>query len=505
MAEDLMDKVVSFFSGDKEHLSDKEMLLRQTHKELSQNKYAKYFRHKTDEVDPSLAVFFFTLYKTTFPIRDFMHSEEKMARLKKIILEAFMDSSILDMAKRISPAAIEERARTTEPAELASQIQMDVSRLHSAFDDSRINRANRCYNLVAALSQMVNFNFPGLLKKFDPNFMEGGFNIEPKFAAIRADIPARDIGEFLVVSHALNPEGDWKTLLDLLKNCAGHDLVAPERFAAMITGLRDVHQSKILELITQYGLKNPVWQWKPKTPDEHIGEDWLETRQAEAQACINKINIAQKNIQIAALVKQVFESADLNRLENYTTAKGEVLRQRNLEDFVYANGLNYLCVFLDDYLKREVQELCDILLIRGQWTRNLMSKEMSEALHQLLDALPPILELDELLSEDGGDGSRLKAAILRVDRDRTQARYINSIVDSSNEKALEAINAAAQNFIVIGKHLKSLIEDVQKKHPELIINWRELNLASKTPLTQRMIDDYRKINYFIQLMQLCTR
>ena len=505
MAEDLMNKVFSFLSGEGSETDDKKVLLKQTLKELTQNKYVKFFRVKTEEADPSLAAFLYNIYKIIFPIRTFTQNEESMARLRQIILESFMDKAILDTVKRLSPGAINDRLRSTAPAELVAQIQADTGRLSAAFDGNRINGANRCYNMVSAIAQMANFNFPGLLKKFDANFLGGNFSAEPKFSAIRADILVKDLGEFLVISHALNPEGDWKTLLDLLKLAAGQALVQPELFITMINTLRDVHQSKILELMIQHAGKNPVWQWKPRLPDEHIGEAWLDERRAEAQHSIEKISFAQKNSQISVLIKQIFENADLVRLENYTVAKGEVFRKRDLEDFVYAGGLNYLRVFLEDYLEKEIRELCDILLIRGQWTNNSMSKEMSESLHQLLEAAPPILELDEVLSEDGGDGSRLKAAVMRVDRDKTQARYINSIISNKNDEALEMINSAAQNFIVIGKHLKSLIEDVQKKHPDLLINWRELNLASKLPLAQRMIDDYKRINYFVQLLRLCTQ
>jgi uncharacterized protein with HEPN domain len=172
---------------------------------------------------------------------------------------------------------------------------------------------------------------------------------------------------------------------------------------------------------------------------------------------------------------------------------------------LYAEGINYLKAFLDDYIGKEIKEVCDILLIRGQWTNNTMSREMSDAFHRLEEIQEPIETLDIVMGEDGADGSRLRAAMLRVDRDPTQARYINAIVGKANSTALEIINEAAQSLIVIGKHLKNLIEDIQKKHPELLVNWRDLNLASKDPLANRMVADFKKINYFIQLMHLCTQ
>jgi hypothetical protein len=315
----------------------------------------------------------------------------------------------------------------------------------------------------------------------------------------------KELTEFLAITQPLKPEDNWKNLLNLLKICAEQELAKPDLFDALIKNLRELHTTKILELMIQYTIKNPLWQWKPKVPNEQIGEKWLEVKKAEAGKYIAKINNAQKNAQISVLTKQVFEATDLVRLENYTTQVGEIYRRKNLESFLYAEGLNYLKAFLEDYLSKDIRELCDILLIRGQWTNNTMAKEMSEALHQVLEMPVSITALDETMSEDGSDGSRLRAAVLRVDRDKTQVRYINSIIGSNNEEALELINQAAQCFITIGKHLKSLIEDVQKKHPELLLNWREVNLASKEPIAGRMVEDYKRINYLIQLMRLCTQ
>jgi hypothetical protein len=504
MAEDLMDKVFSFFSGDANATDDKTNMLKQVFKDLNQNKYAKFFRVKTNEADPSLASFLFTVYKMTYPVRTFIQDTGKMTRLRQIIIEAFIDDAIAETVKRLDPAALEAKAKTTEPQKLTAQIQEDINKLSTLFDAEKIRKADRCYNLIAALVQLVNFDFPSFFKKFDGNFVEGNFSADPRFTAVKASLIVKELGEFLVISQVLNPGDDWNDLLNLLKICGGEELVQPDLFAMLINNVRDLHTTKILELIVQYTLKNPVWQWRPRIPDEHIGEAWLEQKAGNARKFIGAINEAQKNSQISALVKQIFESTELIRLENYTPKNGSIYIEKNLESFAYAEGLNYLKTFLEDYLEKEIRELCDILLIRGQWVNNDMSKEMSEALHQLLESAAPIADLDQTLSEDGGDGSRLKAAMLRFDRDKTQARYINSIIGNNNEEALEMINAAAGNFIVIGKHLKVLIEDVQKKHPELFLNWRELSMASKEPLTQRMIEDYKKINYFIQLMRLCT-
>jgi len=504
MAEDLMDKVFSFFSG--EGLTDdKQNMLKAIGKELGQSKYAKFFRVRTEEVDPSFMSFLFSVYKTIYPIKVFMKDEFKMAQFRHITVESCIDNYIKETVNRLSTTSLDEKAKTMPGEALIGEIQKDIDLLATQFDYNRINTVNHKYELAGALNQFVKYDFKGFFKKFDPHFADGSFIIEPKFPAIKTILIVDQIGEFLTVTQPLKPEEDWNGLLEIFKKIEGQDLVIPEQFNIMIKTLREIHTSKILELMIQYTLRNPVWQWKHSTFKETVGETWLDAKRGEANAYITKINNTKKSGQINALTKQIFDSGDLTRLEYYNVQLSELYRKKNVEYFLYAEGLNYLKSFMDDYIVKEIKELCDILLIRGQWTNNTMSREMSEALHELLEVPAAINDLDIVLSEDGADGSRLRAAMLRIDRDPTQTRYVNSIVNKVNTEALDIINDAAQALIVIGKQLKSLIEDIQKKHPELLINWREVNLASKEPMPQRMVNDFKKINYFVQLMHLCTQ
>jgi hypothetical protein len=504
MAEDLMDKVFSFFSG--EGLTDeKQNMLKGIAKELSQSKYAKFFRVRTEEADPSLLSFLFSVYKTIYPIKLFMKDEKKMAKLRHLTVESCIDPHIKEIVKRLDTAYLESKLQTMSGEALIAAIQADVSLLTSQFDQNHIKTVNHRYELMSVLNQLVKYNFPGFFKKFDPHFADGSFLVEPKFPAVKTILIIDQIGDFLSATHALRPEEDWHGLLNILKECEGQDIVIPDQFNIMLKTLREIHTTKILELMIQYTLRNPVWQFKHNVFNETIGDVWLEAKQNEANAFITRINNAKKAKQIDALAKQVFESTELTRMENYTVQLSEVYKRKNVDYYLYAEGLNYLKAFMDDFIDKEIKELCDILPIRGQWTNNHMSREMSDALHKIVDTTASMADLDVVLSEDGADGSRLRAAVLRIDRDPTQARYINSIISKVNAEAMDIINEAVQGLIIVGKHLKNLIEDIEKKHPELLVNWREINLASKEPIHQRMIGSFKRINHFIQLMHLCTQ
>jgi hypothetical protein len=505
MPDDIINRVFSFITGDNESVSDTDILLKQTSKDLGQNKYSKFYRAKAEEIDPSFAQYVYVIYKAVYTAQVFMKNPSKAEYLKRLALERFMNPEVLDLIQRLSPESLEDRTKSTGPADLTRQLQEEYALLTDAFDQGRIDEINRCNNLIAAFSQFVLFDYAGLLKKFDSSLPEGIFTAPPRFSPVKVESLIGEIGEFYSLVLALSPGEDWKNVFAIIKGAKGSDIIPLEQWIALLTNLNDLRQSKIIELVIRHAAKNPVWDPKPRIPNEHLIEEWLEKKQDGIREHIAGIANKQRNAQIGVLARAIFAEIDTTKLAFYNDKAGKIYNREDLNGFSYAAALNYLVVFINDFLSKEVQEVCDIILIRGQWSSNNASLQMSEAFHAILDVLPKIGELDETLSEKGSNGPRLRGALLRIDRDKTQARYINSILAEIDDEALEIIRAAVKSLITVGKYMKVLSDDIQKKQSELIINWKELDGFSRFPLAPRLLESYKKINYFVQLMTLTTK
>ena len=427
---DVINKVFSFISRDNEGDSDKEILLRQLTKEISQNKYTKFFKAKQKEADSSMGLYFFEIYRIIYPLQTFLKDNAREAKIKHITLESFLDRQVLDLIKRLSREEIAERKKSAGP-ELTKQLEEDLAALATGFDSPRVAAADKCYNLISAMKQFVFFDYCSLLKKFDPEIQEGDFLSQPKFAAIEGDILMPDIATFLTVIPPYGADDDWKTVFEILKYCKGGiDVLPLAQWNSLLANLKDIKQSRIFELIGRIITGNPIWEVKPLVPHETLSGSWLEEKNRQIRDVIAEISGSQRHAQINALEKAVFGSLEAPRLEFYTEEKGRVLVDKGLDSYIYAPALNHLLAFIDDYLIKEMQELYDILLVRGQWTNNTASRMMSEGYHEVLEIAPEITELDATLDEDGSDGPRLRGALLRVDRDKTQIRYISSIISS---------------------------------------------------------------------------
>jgi hypothetical protein len=502
----IMNKVFSLLGKENESLSDKDVLIKQTLRELTQNKYAKFYRVKTEELDPSFAQYLYVIYKTIYPAQVFIKDVEASGQLKRSVIEYFMPPQALETARKLTQEAIEERTKTTNPGELAKQLEEDYQSLTRAFDEDRVSAADKCYNLITVFSRFIEFDYVGCLKKFDSAMLEGIFTTPLKFAAVRADLLTGDLESFYTVIASLNPQDDWKTAFSVLRSVkAGTDSIPYEQWVKLLANLSDLGHSHIIEHIMRHSTKNLIWEGKPQNLSSRLSTAWLEEKQEDVRQRINAIAESQRNAQMEVLLRAIFGEIDTTRLSHYTERINETYTEKGLDGFSHAGTLNYLTAFLQDFFSREIQEICDIVLIRGQWTSNTGSLQMSEGFHGALDVLPAISELDDSLSEKGSNGPRLRGALLRVDRDRTQVRYIASIVNAVDEEALEIVKTAAGHIITVGKYMKALSDDMPKKQNDIIINWKELDGYSKTPLALRILDAYKKINYFVQLITLAVR
>ncbi len=198
----------------------------------------------------------------------------------------------------------------------------------------------------------------------------------------------------------------------------------------------------------------------------------------------------------------VFGTSVVTRTKYYTERANMAFSKKMLGGFLYIAPVNYLKAFLLDYFKKDVKAIVDVLLIRGKWTTNLMSQQLSESFHGLMQVSEKLVAFDDSLAEEGEQGTKLKNLVHRADKDKNSLLILRKLLKEINDEALVLIQGSVQYLIVIGKNLKMLIEDYEKKPHELVINWKEVEGAVEGEIKEKLSDIYKKMYYFIQLIQL---
>ena len=234
---------------------------------------------------------------------------------------------------------------------------------------------------------------------------------------------------------------------------------------------------------------------------EHITEKYIDSIRQEAEKTLARIQIEQKSSKIDSLVNSIFGTTSIIRMKNYTEEQSAVFERRNIGSFSYQQPMNYLKAFLLDYIKKDVRELADLVLVRGKWSTSALSTPMSEAYHQILELSNKIIEFDETLSEGGTINGKLKTLLTRCERDKEALNIIRTILKDTNSAARDILVAGTQEIITFARHLKAVLEDYAKPHPEMVINWKELEHFADYNIKNHAVEIYKKLHLFVTLMQ----
>lgn len=493
-----------FFTGQDSSVLKEKGILKRIAKEINQSKYRKFYKTGSGEINPAFGVFFYDMYKALIPARSLMQNAEKSSLLKQYTIEAFMDKELREVHNRLVPETIMEQAQSAPPQELAGRLEQDLAVFSSAFSSNQMHLIDQYYRLIMNFHQLASFDFFPLLKKMDLRLREKDFAYQPQFKRIPGKNMAEKIKDFLELPYLEAKWDEWKTVFEILKKYKnGIEVVNLPQWKKLVSSILDVQKSDIMVFMVRHIDQDIKWQKKlnllEEDTSESITEVYIKAKTAEVHGCIDKIINDNRVSKRDGLANSLFGTTSITRLRYYTNNNNEIYLKRNIAGFIYTDALNYVKGFLIDY--KDVQELCDLFLIRGQWVSQDLSRQMSQELHRITDIAEAVAEFDGSLADGGRNGSKLKNHLLKSKTDRNQTSYLKTALEKVNEEAKNMISDTISSFTIVATHLKELYADYEKSHPQLIVNWKEIESTSEIPIRQRIQQHCKSIASFVQLMQ----
>ena len=493
-------RIFSMFSGMGDPDAEKKKYLRIIAKELPRSRY-KFYKPKGQEALPGLPRFFHEIYRITAPAQVLLGGSATSGALRSFVIESMLTPDQRALSERLTEAHIVERAKTLPPAQVQEETKRNLTSFFAIFDGEKSKQIDDTYNKLLAFINFVNFDFYFLLKKFDSGLPERNFSYKPKFDPINGEYIADDLQDFLEVFGGLDLEADWEGIFGALREYRKMDVVPADAWGKFLTAASDLRTSRVLEQIVQHLKDDPFWESKPRQANDRIVEPFLQKLKIQVETIIQRIIQERRNSKIDDIAKQVFGTTVVLRMKNYTEKANVVFAKKMLGGYTQTQAMNYLKAYLMDFFKKDIRELVDLLIIRGQWTATLQSQQLSECYHEILDVSANMLVFDDELADEGDIGARMRSALAKADRDKEAIKYLRATLKETNDKATAMISRAAVNLIGVGRQLKSLIEDLAKPHHEILINWKDIEGQSARPFKPWIVDTYKKIYYIVQLLQ----
>ncbi|MCR5764032.1 MAG: DUF5312 family protein [Treponema sp.] len=478
----------------------KRRMLKKAAKDLSKSKY-HFYKYGSHEVDVSFAKFFYEIYKAISPAQ-LMFANANQNSLKNIVINLSLSEDQKTLIDDLSEESLRQNAASMSLQELSHKVNAMLEKFNAELTRDKITRTDSLYTKFILFKNFCQYDFFFLLKKFDSSLRERSFNSTPRFQPIGGSYVVEDIKNFTSIAWSIPLDSDWEDVFNLLKSLKGVEPIALNTWKKILMRLKSVREYNIFELMIQLITEDPGYRENYKTEEYHIMDDFILEIRKTAEATLEQLQSEQRAGKVDNLLSEIFESSSVEPLHYYNEETSSVYENKKLLSLTYAAPLSYLRSFLLDYVKKDVRELSDILLVRAEWSSQQLAKPMSEAYHQMIEFSSEITALDEKFSDSGEFGSKIKMLLPRVERDREGKNIAKMVINDANNEAARIILASRQNFVAYAKNLKMLLEDfVKQPRSELIRNWKALDTFAEGNLKQKCIDVYKKLFAFVSLLQ----
>ncbi len=481
--------------------AEKKRKLKAIAKSFSKTKYHSFYRASTIEVLPPFAKLFFDIYKFVAPAQAIFKANQNPNLYKAQVINFSLSEKQVGLLEHFDQQKIMELARTVPIQQLSTKLEEEFSIFSAEFDNERMNRTENLYKAFSALQDFCCFDYYVLLKKFTNAIQEYNFNTLPNFEKINGEYITDDLKDFCAAAYAITDENlFWNELFAFFKATQSTETITLGNWKKIVAKMKNIQQSGAFDLMIRHISGNTDYVTEIPSHYTSLIEPYLDKIQEEIRTTISKIGSQQKENKANQICEQIFGSTDFQTLHFYTVSANDTFSKKELGTYIFTEPLNYLKAFLLEYVKKDIREFFDVVVVRGQWDASL-ANPMSNAYQELLKISDEITTFDNDLSEDGGSGLKIKTLLPKTAHDPGAENIINRIISDSNEQARGYLVTASQDLITIGKTLKQLIEDYSKQKAEIVHNWRELERYIDHPMKEFSIGIYKKIYLFVQLMQ----
>lgn len=489
-----------FHSSDSD--AEKKRQLKIIAKNMGKQRY-KFYKHQSSQVLPGYASFLWDFYKLIGPVQALFGSIKNPNTYKNWIVSSILTSQQHELYEQLSEEAILEAARQQELAVVVSDIRKKLSSFTASFTQDIVDRMDTAYTNLLLLQSFSGFDFYFTLKKFCSTLRERDFNTTPKFEPLDAEYIVDELKDFAILLSSLPLESQaWTDVFAIIKEHKGFDPIPQNQWNKMLNKCRDIRLNNTIDMMIQLATENPSYTTQYREHNEHIADAFVDKLRTETDNILKRLQTEQSTSKNNNLLTQIFNTTDIVRLKYYTEAGNEMFARKQLAGYTLYNPLNYLKAFLLDYVKKDVRDFCELVLVRGKWIAAPQAANMSDAYNLILGVSDKITAFDETLADGQELNTKLKSYCLRADRDVEARKVLQTILHDINGDAHELIVKATQQLVTIGRYIKVLLEDYEKPTKELLMNWKELEHFSDGSIKQQGLAVYKKVYLFVQLMQM---
>ncbi|BDU62970.1 hypothetical protein BOFE_05100 [Candidatus Borrelia fainii] len=509
----LVDFLVSIFNRELTPEQVKQRRLREVKNNLS--KVGNFFSASKIQALPQFAKFIYSLYKAFMPFKFFVQRYRTSNKIIHFVVEKYLNDSQKQALEYIYSFSSNDIVNFTP--DISKNLDSNLNYLLNNITQEQIRLIDETCGALDIFFDLVLYQYYSIIKNFDSLFPENDFIYKPRFNAVSCGVILDDIKDFLECIYSIRDVSIWRNLYDILLEVYGdrdNFPIKPNVWLKILTSIIEINKNKEILYLIRYVSGDPDYLpisgvKKSKVKAKLFFND-LSKHVSNERA---KIEILQKNSKSKLLAEKLFPGMTLVSLENYSERMHAKITSTivNTTGYVYSDLLVYLKTHVVNFVKKDLSDIINVLIIKGQWKDMEVSRDISNDIHSLVGIYSNIIDFDNNLGEQGTYGNRINSLLHRISiGDKSSEKLLLNIIADINKKAFILLNEYYSVIKSLEKRLNDCLDDYFKPalEKEFIYNWKELDIelvksygnnVNFGSIIKNVVDS---LNLFLKLMDL---
>lgn len=509
----LVDFLVSIFNRELTPEQVKQRRLREVKNNLS--KVGNFFNASKIQVLPQFAKFIYNLYKAFMPFKFFVQRYRTSNKIIHFVVEKYLNDNQKQALEYIYSFSSNDVVNFTP--DISKNLDNNLNYLLNNITQEQIRLIDETCGALDIFFDLASYQYYSIIKNFDSLFPENDFIYKPRFNTVSCGVILDDIKDFLECIYSIRDVSIWRNLYDILLEVYGdrdNFPIKPNVWLKILTSIIEINKNKEILYLIRYVSGDP----------DYLPISGVKKAKAKAKLFFNdlskhvsneraKIEILQKNSKSKLLAEKLFPGMTLVSLENYSERMHAKITSAivNTTGYVYSDLLVYIKTHAVNFVKKELSDIINVLIIKGQWKDMEVSREISNDIHSLVGVYSNLIDFDNNLGEQGTYGNRINSLLHRISvGDKSSEKLLLNIIADINKKALILLNEYYLVIKSLERRLNDCLEDYFKpaSEKEFIYNWKELDIelvksygnnVNFGSIIKNVVDS---LNLFLKLMDL---
>ncbi|MDR2602179.1 MAG: DUF5312 family protein [Spirochaetaceae bacterium] len=473
----------------------KKNAMRRIAKEIKKSNFSKFYNPSKKILTVEFASFFYSIY---LHIESHTKITKKFNSLESAVINFFLNSTQKALLTAITYESIKTQSKKLSQKLLKDSVLKNIEKAKKMFTPSWMENVNKYYNLILNFAWIASFDFFSLIKLFDPNIKEEDYFTKPYFSKLQSVIALENIKDFLAISVNINVRYKWSVVFEILSEIDSKNL-AFENWNYIVSQLTKLQNSKILENIIKHTEENPYWENNPILSKESIAEKFIAKTMNDAEVFVENILKESQNDHVDIILKNLYgENCKSFVFCKYNSKESLLFENRGFNSFVYSDKINYSYIFYYSFFV-DIKQLCDILIVHGEWSSKETCNTLSSALDQLSNINTSLTAFIRNMSEDGILQTKMYDLLNKSNKERRYKEELRRLIADVNFQAKTIVVDTIKNLTVVGKIITELSLEKSTKKLKIIINWALLD-EYLNDSSFNILEAEKKINDFLLLV-----